>query len=195
MRQPYDSVFYYNNIRFTGVRIDYNEDSIKSEYREYKDGLLSGKYIHYSYSGEMQLNGKYRYGNEIGKWYFRDNNGDTLLILDYGLGKTNISSIAFYEKSIVESSGKYSGNISITIEEIIETIDDFYFVKLDVDTVDSYSISYSIEGDKTGIWKYYYDNGQLSYKIKYKDGILVKSIKRFSRDGKRISFRANLIYL
>jgi antitoxin component YwqK of YwqJK toxin-antitoxin module len=117
---------------------------------QYKKGLIDGNFTTYYSTGAVRIKGRYKANGRKGKWE------------------------EYYENGILMKSGYYCRDIKpivVTAENYFDIIKSFPYL------LDSHIYIGSTIDFKSGLWKYYSEDGTLQSEELYKNGLLIWDIK------------------
>jgi len=210
------SFFYicsYSQIEYK--KFFYPNGSISSE-GFLKNGKPDGYWKTYYPNGKIKSEGKRTNFIIDSTWIFYDENGDTIEKINYYLGQKNGFYFKYYTKphNIIKSkelyvnnskeglsfyyydNGKiwkiipFENNIEHGIakefdnDSIIITITEYFQGRI----VNNEQINrYNLNGQKDGIWRYFYPNGKIKEEITYKDGEINGIVKTYNINGNLLS--------
>lgn len=146
---------------YTGKATDYYESGQLSELYHLKDGLLHGQYAIYYEEGQVESEGTYTDGNEVGTFteYYVD--GSLMMVSNYKEGLLHGKMINYYENGQIESEGTYEdGNLNGKTTWYYES----GVVKKEASYIDS-----EFHGD----YIEYTENGEIELKETYDNGTLI----------------------
>ena len=149
----------------------YYENGKLKEKTTYIKGDITGEYFQYFKTGTISQKGNYYKGKADGKVELYDEDGK--ISSDYVYDKGKLKEVNFYDKSgkIISSTGTRKGAATI-----------IFYDPSGVKTSEGY---YNKEGNKDGVFTYYYPSGKISNVENYKDGELNGNVTGFYSSGNK----------
>lgn len=160
-----NSIYYFDgeNEPFTGKATDYYDSGQLYELYHLKEGLLHGPYATYYEEGQVESEGNYEEGNEVGTFTEYYENGDLMMVSNYKEGLLHGKMINYYENGQIESEGTYEdGNLNGKATWYYES----GVVKKEASYIDS-----ELHGD----YIEYTENGEIELKETYDNGTLINN--------------------
>jgi antitoxin component YwqK of YwqJK toxin-antitoxin module len=153
----------------------------------YVNNIQDGYWEDYWSNGGLYYKGSFKNGRVDGPWEYYNRNGNMSSKYNYSNGKKNGVNIDYDENGEILLKGIYKNDQLIEELPITESEEPkkkiFIPRKLtgegsrweqwnkEQPIIDGVQINqYDSEGNKDGIWEYYYSNGQLRFKNSFKDG-------------------------
>ncbi|MCL5246236.1 hypothetical protein M4I21_10485 [Cellulophaga sp. 20_2_10] len=173
----------------TTINKNYSENGILRELKSKKKvnynsyGVLNGLYQLFYATGELNAEGYYKNDKEDGIWIYNDFEGKLKRKVTYVLGD-EIGSIESYEY-YPKSKNKSKASIGINSKDkSTRTITRYYDTGI-IEEVGNYmSLSKSNLSGRDGLWKSYYENGNLKEERFYEIGKKVGTWKQYNEKGK-----------
>ena len=170
----YKTIAYKNNL-INGQAIEYFENDTSgqnyiSEWKEYTDGVLDGKYLIYSrYKPSDTLTyGIYSFGKKNSR--FIDHFSGDKYIVDYVNDKVEGKYIKYFRNGKLAFEYDYRNNLPYNLVQLNDTAGN--------------RIADNSFHDGTGVLNYYYDNGALVSSVEYKDQLISGKFSSFYKSGK-----------
>lgn len=174
-----NEVHYFDDLR-EGKTTDYYSDGKVFRLKHYKDNIGNGKFTEYYRNGKIKVKGNYKGGLRDGEFKFYSENNKYL------------GSVFYKNKEIIKNT--------LNKEDMEDLSASFEFADMDLflrsttrdivgATTDVYPngkpriyMPYSVNGELHGDYIEFYEDGNISYKITYENGI---------RQGKSITYLEN----
>jgi len=174
-----NEVYYIDDLR-EGKTTDYYSDGKVFRLKHYKDNIGNGEFTEYYRNGKIKVKGNYKGGLRDGEFKFYSENNKYL------------GSVFYKNKEIIKNT--------LNKEDMEDLSASFEFADMDLflrsvtrdivgATTDVYPngkpkiyMPYNVNGELHGDYIEFYENGQVSYKITYENGI---------RQGKSITYLEN----
>lgn len=160
-----------------GIQFSIAQDNPDGPYQEHYD------------SGELKTEGQYLNKKRSGDWKNYYKNGQISELYYYKSGKRNIEYTSYYKDGILKIKIEKVENIYVT-SSFYESGKLFYERQYETGYYKSYYESGSkkieanyIEGELVGIWKKYYENGEVAWLVNYEDGYRQRAYKNFYENG------------
>lgn len=140
-------------------------------------------------SGELKTEGQYKNKKRTGEWKNYYKNGQVSRIYSYSKGKQSKIYTAYYKDGVLkyktqkEGDGYlqrgYSENGKLYFERLLEN---GYYKEFLEDGTLKVEANY-VNRQLDGIWEQYYQNGQVEWRVIYKDGYREGQYEHFYQDG------------
>lgn len=150
---------------------EYYENKQLKEEGHYSNYEKTGIWKYYFENGRIKATGEYIHGKMNGEWKYYFENGEIELETNYVDNEGNGQTKLYYENGILRMEGTRIGNKIVGVCK-------FYH---DTGKLESKG-SLNYNGNKTGIWVTYHENGSVYTEKEYEDGKLLKIIS--CKDGK-----------
>jgi antitoxin component YwqK of YwqJK toxin-antitoxin module len=183
-----DGVYYHydywqrkrGGIPFTGISISkgFREESYA---QKYINGKKNGCYVGYYSNGQLRDKSQYKNGKEEGLSEFYDENGNLNGRAVYKNGVVIGPQERFYENGQLKHRKIYSNKNQLTAEEWFDENGDLIYNQKHFYTKEKTTDE---EGNLlNGVFEYHYKNGQVKYRINYKDGLRNGLFEHFGENG------------
>ena len=172
---------HFSNDKENGTEKIYYENGKISSIKNYKDGVVDGEYIEYYTDGELKLKGSYKNGLRNGEFKTYLMNSKSAGSMFYKDGKEIKSTLTAYMKEDVffNFPDEMEAQMNIGDEkskDIIKTMEEHGgYHMLGIDNYPNGRVMrvvpYNQQGQYDGIFRQYYESGQLAQKGSYKKGL------------------------
>ncbi|MEE4115497.1 MAG: hypothetical protein V2I37_04980 [Marinilabiliaceae bacterium] len=177
----------------SGKWINFYPDGNIMEEGSYQDNRKTGTWNYYSRSGKIIQKGSFRNGRNDGRWYWYYDDGNILREEDYYQGRRDGEFIEYSKTGEIISRGQYTDNEKNG--EWIYTVGDYreegnYIIGLR-DGVWKYfdnegNLTFKgnyLQGNPEGYHRYYWENGKIKEEQYYRSGIRQRSWKKYDIEG------------
>jgi len=173
-RRVKEAINYRNNKR-EGEWVRYNDKGWLLEKGNYRDDHLSGAYVKYTDEAVKIKEGRYYKGKKTGKWTYYYLNSKMQKVVHYDHDEIEGVYISYYNSGQLEEKG-YKVN-DIFTGEYEHYYSNGHLIEKG---------TYTYNGEKTGLWVTFYENGKPKSKGSYNNGKKVGKWLDWNEQGKKV---------
>ena len=174
-----NEVYYVDDLR-EGKTIDYYNDGKVFRLKNYKDNIGNGEFTEYYRNGQIKVKGNYKDGLRDGEFKFYSENNKYLGSVFYKNKEIKKNTLSKEDEENLSTNFEFADMalfLRSTTRDIVGATTDVY-----PNGKPRIYMPYSVNGELHGDYIEFYEDGNISYKITYENGI---------RQGKSITYLEN----